>query len=195
MPLRYVNEYARLELDLGHIEKAEKLQQDAVASCRAALGDSHPETLISLTHMAGLLRAQNKPAQAEPIAREVLAGWKAIEAGERVRRNTLTSSNILAELLHTQGKDAEAEPLTREVLGGFVEALGPKHPYSVSAAENLAGVLTKLGRESEALAVLNKFGLSELRCPIGEEGGAVGAQNGVRAHADETDKFLAGDVD
>ena len=118
----------------------------------------------------------------------MLAGWKVIEAADKVRRNTLTSSNILAELLHTQGKDTEAEPLTREVLDGFVVALGPKHPYAISAAENLAGVLRNLGRGPESDAVLKQYGLSTPLGAIGEEGGEGGAphQNGVGgAHADD----------
>ena len=56
-------------------------------------------------------------------------------------RNTLTSINILAELLHSQGKHKEAEPLCREVLAGFTACVGPEHPFTVSAVENLSAVL------------------------------------------------------
>eukprot|EP00965_Chrysotila_dentata_P105686 3490754-Pleurochrysis_carterae.AAC.1 len=83
----------------GKPKDAERIQRDSVSGCRAALGDSHPETLVSLTHLVGLYRAQNKLSEAEPLAREALAGWRALEANEPVPRHTMTAINILAELL------------------------------------------------------------------------------------------------
>ena len=148
--------------------EAERLQLDALAGCRAALGDSHPETLITITHMAGVYRAQAKMKEAEPLCREVLAGWRVHEQGEPVQRNTLTAANILAELLHSAGKDVEAEPLCREVLAGFRAAVGESHPFTVSAAENLAGVLRTLKKPDEADDLLQRYGLKAPLDGIGE---------------------------
>ena len=70
--------------------------------------------------------------------------------------------SILAELLHAQGKDVEAEPFCREVLVGFTKALGEEHPFTISSAENLVGVLRSLGkREDECQHLLDRFGLKE----------------------------------
>lgn len=77
----------------------------------------------------------------------------------KVPRNTLTSINILAELLHSQGKNHEAEPLCREVLNGFNGCFGPEHPFTVSAAENLAAVLRKMGRVDEADELHGRYNL------------------------------------
>lgn len=44
--LSYVSERARVLMDLGRASEAEEIQRDSVSACRAALGDSHPETLI-----------------------------------------------------------------------------------------------------------------------------------------------------
>ena len=46
-----------------------------LATKRETLGDKHPDTLISISRMAGLLMAQGKYAEAEPLCREVLAGF------------------------------------------------------------------------------------------------------------------------
>jgi len=186
--LSYVNEMARVMLDLGDAKGAEREQRDSVAGCRAALGDTHPETLICITHLAGLLRAQNKYGDAEPLCREVLAAWRAHEAKEPVPRNTLTSINILAELLHVQGKDAEAEPLCREVLGGFTRALGEEHPFTVSSAENLAGVLGSLKRQDEADSILAKFNLKR---PPGPPGAALAEEDFPPAEGDADDDGAA----
>ena len=57
---------------------------------------------------------------------------------------------------------AEAEPFCREVLVGFTKALGEEHPFTISSAENLVGVLRSLGkREDECQHLLDRFGLKE----------------------------------
>ena len=102
------------------------------------------------------------PPQGRDCARprpQVLATWRDLEATAKVPRNTLTSINILAELLHSQGKDKEAEPLCKEVLAGFTICVGPEHPFTVSAAENLSAVLRKIGRDDEADEVMGKYNL------------------------------------
>ena len=111
------------------------------------MGDSHPETLVAITHLGAVLRAVNKLDAALPLAKEVRAGWKALEGDKGpVPRNTLTSTNILAELMHAMKLDREAEPLCREVLNGFLRAVGPNHPFTKSGAENLSAVLRALGK-------------------------------------------------
>ena len=125
---------------------------------------------MTITHMAGLMRAPGKLAEAEPLAREVLSTWRELEATAKVPRNTFTSINILAELLHSQGKDTEAEPLCREVLAGFAARVGPEHPFTLSAAENLAAVLIKLGRRDEADELYGRVNLKRPPPPgIAEE--------------------------
>ncbi|KAL1496380.1 hypothetical protein AB1Y20_016335 [Prymnesium parvum] len=166
----YVNEHARVLLDMGRAAEAEAEMKELLSGVRTALGDSHPETLMTITHLAGLLRAQGNLAGAEPLAREVLATWRELEKGSRVQRNTMTSINILAELLHSQGKDREAEPLCREVLGGFEGCFGPEHPFTVSAAENLSAVLLKMGRTDEADIVHRMYKLKRPLGGVAEEG-------------------------
>ena len=82
-----------------------------------------------------------------------------MEREAKIPRNTLTATNILAELLHAMKKDTDAEPYCREVLNGFLRAVGPKHPFTISAAENLAGVLRALNKIDEADKVHKQFGM------------------------------------
>ena len=159
-PLSYHHELGRLLLDMGKVDAAETHSRDCLSGCRAALGDSHPETLIAITHLAAVLRQKKAYDEAVGLAREVRTGWMHLERdGRGPPRNTLTATNILAELLHTVGKNDEAEPLVKEVLAGFLRAVGPKHPFTVSAAENLSNVLRALGKGDEADKVLKQFGM------------------------------------
>ena len=157
-----------------------RLQTEAVKGCRAKLGDGHPETLVALTHMTGVYRELNKLPQAEKLAREARKGWIALEGGQKgPPRNTLSSTNVLAQLLHAQGKDKEAEPFCKEVLGGFLRACGPKHPFTLSAAENFAGVLFANGKTGEGEGVLRQMQCRDPRKgPLGPPG-AAGVTPGV----------------
>lgn len=48
------------------------------------------------------------------------------------------------------------------MLVGFTKALGEEHPFTISSAENLVGVLRSLGkREDECQHLLDRFGLKE----------------------------------
>ena len=105
------------------------------------------------------------------LAKEVRAGWMELERESKAPRNTLTATNILAELLHTMGRNEEAEPLVRDVLAGFLRAVGPQHPFAVSAAENLANVLRALNKSDEADKVMKQFGLKTPLQGVSEEGG------------------------
>ena len=141
------------------MDDAETSGRETVKGCRASLGDSHPETLISITHLAAVLRQQKRFDESAMLAREVRLGGMELERDSKVQRNTLTATNILAELLHTMGNNDEALPLCREVLNGFLRAVGPNHPFTISAAENLSNVLRALGQVDEADKVLKNFGL------------------------------------
>ena len=56
----------------------------------------------------------------------------------------------LAEVLVARGAFAEAEPLQRRVLEGRERLLGPEHRDTLIAVGNLAVVLERLGKFSEA---------------------------------------------
>jgi len=61
-----------------------------------------------------------------------------------------TRLNNLAMLYYHQGKYTEAEPFLMRALAIDEKALGPDHPDAAATARNLATLLRKLGRESEA---------------------------------------------
>ena len=170
-PLSYHHELMRLLVDMNKAEEAEKASRDCLRGCRAALGDSHPETLIAITHLGAVLRHLKKLDEACNLAKEVRDGWKNLEREHKVQRNTLTATNIYAELLHSMGRNEEAEPLCKDVLNGFLRAVGPSHPFAVSAADNLSNVLRALNKADEADKILKQFGIKVPVPKSIEEGG------------------------
>ena len=56
----------------------------------------------------------------------------------------------LASVLEARGAFAEAEPLRRRVLDGYERRWGPEHRVTLIAVNNVAEVLERLGKFSEA---------------------------------------------
>ena len=56
----------------------------------------------------------------------------------------------LAAVLEARGAFAEAEPLRRRDLEGYERLLGPEHRFTLIAVNDLAVVLYRLGKFSEA---------------------------------------------
>ena len=104
-----------------------------------ARGDSHPDTLTSISNMVGLLHAQGKLGEAEPLYREALDGRQRT-LGD-AHPDTLSSLFNLADLLEKRGRLPEAEALYREQLKGCLRSLGAVHPDTVSSMKNLTRFL------------------------------------------------------
>jgi tetratricopeptide (TPR) repeat protein len=82
-------------------------------SCKV-LRDEHPDVAQSLNNLAGLLRAQGKYDEAEPLCRQSLEILRKVLGEEHP--NFAGSLNNLAAVLRAQGKYDEAEPLYRQSL-------------------------------------------------------------------------------
>ena len=107
------------------------------------LGANHPSTLISVHNLAGLLQAQGKLSDAEPLYRRALEGREQQLGADHP--STLTSVHNLAVLLQAQGKLSEAEPLFRRAVEGREQQLGADHPDTLKSVSGLAGLLKAQG--------------------------------------------------
>ena len=91
---------------------------------------------------------------------EALRGWVAA-AGRRARdalpeRGPSALLNAVALLLKQQGELAEAEPLYREALAARREALGERHPSTLTSLNNLAALLKAMGQCDEAESLFRR---------------------------------------
>ncbi|KAI9781829.1 MAG: hypothetical protein M1816_002179, partial [Peltula sp. TS41687] len=105
----------------------------------------HPDTLTSVSNLAGVLQHQGKYEAAEEMNRRALEGYE--KALGKEHPHTLTSVSNLAGVLQDQGKYEAAEEMNRRALEGREKALGKEHPHTLNSVSNLARVLQDQGKQ------------------------------------------------
>jgi tetratricopeptide (TPR) repeat protein len=106
----------------------------------AAVRADDPATLLpTLNDLSRLLDDAGRPARAEQVLREALAGWERHRGQDDP--NTLSIANNLATVLLDLGRPDEAEGLLRDTVARRTRTLGPSHPDTVTSRNALAGTL------------------------------------------------------
>jgi eukaryotic-like serine/threonine-protein kinase len=152
--------------ELGLFPRAQVLLQQSMAIRQRVLGREHPETAVSMSHLADVLWKEGHYAEAEKLNQQ------ALDIGRRVlgpeHPDTLLSMNNLALDLYDLGYYAAGEKLTRETLDIRRRVLGPEHPDTLLSMNNLAWALAREGRYAEAER-LNRETLDIRRRVLGPE--------------------------
>lgn len=133
---------------IGRYDPAMPLQEAALSTRRAELGDDHPDTLASIDDMGNLLMQMGEFDDAYAHCREALAGRRRVLGDEHP--STLESLNNIGYLLQAQGKLDEAEPFYREALEKKRVVLGDDHPDTLISINNMGFLLQNQGRLDEA---------------------------------------------
>jgi eukaryotic-like serine/threonine-protein kinase len=148
------------------LPQAEAMYRDALALARRAaeaekngffdeVVDSTSALDRSLKDLAAVLWRQDKPADGEPVSRELL----------KLRRATLPAGHAdiaravwgLSVMLEKQGKDAEAKPLQYEALKLGRKALPPGDPDLVLVLNNIGAQSFNAGNLDEAAALFGEL--------------------------------------
>ena len=90
--------------------EAASIGEEVLQIRKAALGDEHPDTAISLNNLGMLYMAMNEYAKAEPLIRLSLESRQRALGGEHA--DTASSLNNLGALYSEMGDFAKAEPLS-----------------------------------------------------------------------------------
>ena len=193
----------------GTKQKKDSLQQaraafsDALDAFNSVLGENHPQTALTLSSLASIVRAEARESggrDADAInnsgfqeAEEMLVhALQAIEShyGEEkadLRAATATAANNLA--FHYRQPEVsrfgEAEELYRRAVQIRERVLGCAHPDTVGVKHNLAELVRAAGREDEAVAIqmgiLQDLGVD----PEDVEGGGGSLEHGSRARDED----------
>jgi tetratricopeptide (TPR) repeat protein len=112
------------------------------------LGEEHEEVAASLNNLAGALRENEKPVEAETMYREALAMQRRL-LGEQ-HPAVAGSLNNLARMFSNQGRLTEAETMHREALATQRKRLGNEHADVAESLNRLADVLRSESKFAEA---------------------------------------------
>ena len=138
----------------------------ALAIDEARFGQDDPKVARHLSNLAGLLRATNSLAEAEPLMRRALASDEASFGNEHP--NVARGLNTLALLLKDANRLTEAEPLMRRtvvIILQFTRETSHQHPHLMDTIKNYYRLLQKMGdtetQAREKISILGEtYGIS-----------------------------------
>lgn len=134
---------------------AESLYRELHARTRAALGDSHPDTVSAGANHALVLRALGRHREASPLFHASIGHFRGTLGPGNP--STLALTHGFAGSLLGMGRGEEAAALYRDVLMGRRLALGGAHWDTVDTAIELSGALASLGAiQGEDLGALGR---------------------------------------
>ena len=139
--------------ELGLLDLAMKPQRLAALQTRCEkLGNKDSDTLTSIRTMSSLLRNRGQLAEAEPLLKEALDGFRK-EFGEDDLR-TIECVNLFGTLRHAQGLWAEEAKFHSQALPGFRRIEGDDHADTLEVVSALGAALTNMGKFDEAEKML-----------------------------------------
>jgi serine/threonine protein kinase len=148
---------AQLYGDAGRSSEALALYEEAVAGFKARLGADHPDTLLAMTNLARAYLV-GRPAQAEPLLREVLA---IRERKAPADWRTAAIRGLLGGSLLGQKKYAEAEPFLLRGYEGLKAHEAEVPPRSRKSLAETAARIVQLydawGRKDQAAEWRNRL--------------------------------------
>ncbi len=150
----------------GRATEARAFDEATLAVRRRALGEEHPDTLMSMNNLAETLRDLGDTSRARELHETALAVRRRVLGEEHP--DTLNSMSNLAALLWDLGNASGARKLEEATLAVRRRVVGEEHPSTLTAMNNLAETLRVLGNASGARK-LHEAALAISRRVLGEE--------------------------
>ncbi|MBL8747102.1 MAG: tetratricopeptide repeat protein, partial [Phycisphaerae bacterium] len=148
------------------LDEALEAYKEATERRTRLFGAEDRRTLSSKQGWAGVYYSKGKPAECEPMIREIVEVYRRITDPTDVER--LGAVRDLAVILRVLGRNEEALPLLQEAYAGLKAQMPAGHIDLLSAGITLAGVLNAMGQGDEALAVATEIS-SAADAHLGEE--------------------------
>ncbi|NOX57947.1 MAG: serine/threonine protein kinase [Planctomycetes bacterium] len=160
------SERARVRYTNGQINEAMAQLRDVLARQQRALGETHTETLATMTTLGGMYQEVGRLDEARDTLEFVRESF-AKTFGPRHPR-TLTADANFASLQVQLGEFAAAETLMRTILAIQMEVLGENHAQTLTMLNNLGSLLQAQDELTEAEKILRRV-LSIRRNVLGKD--------------------------
>jgi serine/threonine-protein kinase len=139
---------------LGDFARARELHEAQLAELVDKRGSGNPEVAAYLGNFGVFLMKAGDFEGAQARLVECAAGYATLAGPDHAGVHVCNGNR--ADVLREMGRAAEAEPLSRAALEGIREAFGEASPLLAPRYSNLGRVLLALGRDDEALPVLER---------------------------------------
>ncbi|WP_405554021.1 FxSxx-COOH system tetratricopeptide repeat protein [Streptomyces sp. NBC_01171] len=146
-----LNETGLYLRDQGLIRRATSTLQRANSSYERALGNDHPDTLISRNNLANAYQGSGDAIRAIELHEQNLEDFARV-LGPDHPHTFITRSN-LANAYQDVGDVARAVALHERNLEDRVRILGPDHPHTLASRNNLADAYQDVGDVARAVAL------------------------------------------
>jgi class 3 adenylate cyclase/tetratricopeptide (TPR) repeat protein len=152
-----LNNLAGLLHEQGDLAGARLLYERALTIREKVLGPEHPETAYLLSGLGNCLVSQGDCAGGRPLHERALAICEKVLGPEHPDTNRVRGN--FARLLVAAGSAAEELTVGETALAGHEKNLGKNRRRTKDVARTTADALTALGRNDEAAALCNRYGL------------------------------------
>jgi len=151
---------------LSALDQAQITFEDALKSCKVALGDDHPTTALSASGLASVLRELAQRSNLKKKARKDMEraeslhmeAFRSLESSEK-HANSLAMATVANNFAYhiKQIQDEEryndAVNLYLRAVETRLQRLSPTHPDTITARHNLAEMMIVLGRDEDAALI------------------------------------------
>ncbi|MCX4832496.1 tetratricopeptide repeat protein [Streptomyces sp. NBC_01016] len=151
--------------DQGLDADAIPLLKAILTRCVQALGDTHPNTLMSRNNLATAYRSVGDLQRAIPLHESTLAQYEQV-LGD-THPITLGGRNNLATAYVSAGDLRRAIPLYKETLAQYEQILGDAHPETLACQNNLANAYMSVGDLQRAIP-LHESTLAQYEHALGD---------------------------
>jgi tetratricopeptide (TPR) repeat protein len=146
--LTIMSNLAGVLCEQGRFADALEMYKTVLTGREQTLGKKHPDTFLARANLAAALLCNEKLRSAEKLLKYVLNASDT-QAGS-ARQARVAALYNLAVIYHRKRRYEAAEASFREVVRIRAADLGADHPDTLAARNELARVLTAMGRRGEA---------------------------------------------
>jgi len=133
---------------IGRYDAAYPLQEAALRTRRAALGETNRATLAAENRVYLLLEELGRHSEAEAAARDILEKSRSALGADDP--DTIAALNNFGAAAHRRGDFTQALSLWSAAADAYSRTLGDDHPDTLNAIHNTATALDALGRTAES---------------------------------------------
>jgi tetratricopeptide (TPR) repeat protein len=147
--------FGKIVSECRSADEATEFLKSLLKRFETALGEQHPYIVTWLKSLGGRAYQTGKLEKSEIYFSRAYHAIRG--SSEEFEEQGQAIATVLVTLLENRGAITDAESIRRHQFEAIQKNLGSEHPDTTAAAYGLAGILNRLQRRPEAIALLRRF--------------------------------------